>query len=121
MSGTKPPLSPAELDDWRRYVGRTATREQFLDVESLRRYAVAAGSSREEGYPNLVVQGPLTAARLHSFAEARPANPMTAFAFRIETPLFVNQAVRLQQNLRDHSVEAIRCDGIVAVSARAMF
>jgi 3-methylfumaryl-CoA hydratase len=276
------PLGPSELDDWGRYVGRAITREQFLDVESLRRYAVAVGASREverswppighwayfvevvehdqlgtdghprrgsglippirlqrrmfaassiqfshtielnrpaqmevklaglerklggsgdlifvklqrvltqqgqtciaeqqtivylnggvsaksdsapslaeeagadvwtpnavelfrfsaatfnshrihydlryaqgeEGYPGLVVQGPLAAAKLHAYAQSRSSTSMTAFAFRTKAPLFVDQAVRLRQNPTDQSFEAVRCDGIVAVSARATF
>jgi 3-methylfumaryl-CoA hydratase len=282
MSSVREPLTPEELDEWRRYIGRAVTREQVLDVESLRRYAVAVGSAREveqwwppiahwayfaeiveqqqlgpdghsrrgvgiippirlrsrmfaassiryaeplelnqlarltttvvdlkhkvgssgelvfvelqrtltqygrdrvseqqtivyleandsskhvvsraftterdtevwepnavevfrfsaatfnahrihydlpyaqgeEGYASLVVQGPLTAAKLHAFAQRRSSKPMAQFAFRIKAPLFINQVVRLQQNPHDHTFEAVRCDGTVAVSARAIF
>jgi 3-methylfumaryl-CoA hydratase len=280
MSNLSPPLTAEELDDWRRYVGRAETREQLLDMESLRRYAVAVGSAREveqrwppiahwayfsqilgrqqlgpdghprrgegiippirlrrrmfaassirylepfelnqraqltttvvdlthkvgdsgelvfmelqriltqhgrdrvselqtivylegnaagrhvgsraftvggdtevwepstvevfrfsaatfnahrihydlpytqteEGYPNLVVQGPLTAAKLQAFAQTRSSKPITEFAFRIKAPIFINQIVHLRQDPHERNFEAVRCDGIVAVSARA--
>jgi len=281
MSGVLQPLTPAELENWRRYIGRTSFHEQFLDVESLRRYAVAVGSTPEveksqppiahwayfsdavaqsqlgldghpqrgvglippirlkrrmfaassiryskplelnqharlkleiiglnhkagssgdlvfvelqrtftqhgreriteqqtivylessgagtgvvshtptaeppdadlwepnavevfrfsaatfnahrihydlpyaqgvEGYSNLVVQGPLTAAKLHAFAQSCSPKPMTSFAFRTRAPLFINQPVRLRRNPGDHSFEAVRCDGVVAVTAQA--
>lgn len=68
-----------------------------------------------EGYPDLVVHGPLTACRLADLAARR--GPLASFAFRAEAPLFVNQPVRLEE--RDDGAVAIRCDGTVAMTATA--
>lgn len=73
-----------------------------------------------EGYPSLVVHGPLTAFRLCSFAY-RLLGSLTDFRFRGEAPLFVDQPVRLVAR-RDGSkceLAAKRCDGTVAMSASA--
>jgi 3-methylfumaryl-CoA hydratase len=74
----------------------------------------------QEGYPDLVVQGPLTAAKLYAFSQCRSQKPLTGFRFRLLAPLFVNQPVWLRAQPDDGSVEAVRCDGVVAVSARAV-
>jgi 3-methylfumaryl-CoA hydratase len=71
----------------------------------------------EEGYPDLVVQGPLTAAKLLAFAQRRePAPAIGSLAMRASAPLFVDQAVRLAPGKEPGEVQAIRCDGIVAVT-----
>lgn len=63
-----------------------------------------------EGYPGLVVHGPLTAAKLHALA----GSPRR-FAFRAQAPLFAGQPVTLTgENGHGH---AIRCDGVVALTA----
>ena len=138
------PLCAADLERWRAYIDRSESRHQILDVESLRRYAVSVGASPEvertmpplahwaffvdtvdhsmlgtDGYPELVVQGPLIAAKLYAFSQCRSPSPLVGFSFRLLAPLFVNQPVRLRAQDTDGTVEAVRCDGVVAVSARA--
>lgn len=66
-----------------------------------------------EGYPALVVHGPLTAARLAALAAERGA--LTHFAFRAQAPLFAGQPVTLGHT--DTGCEAVRCDGAVAMRA----
>jgi 3-methylfumaryl-CoA hydratase len=80
-------------------------------------YATAA-----EGYPDLVVHGPLTAVRLCTLAR-RAAGTLASFRFRGEAPLFVDQPVRLTATVKDREchVAAIRCDGATAMSAVATF
>lgn len=75
----------------------------------------------EEGYPKLVVQGPLTAVKLLAFARRRlhPAEAIAGFAARASAPLFVDQPVRLAPGQSPDEVQAIRCDGTVAMTARA--
>ena len=73
----------------------------------------------EEGYPGLVVQGPFTAAKLFALAQSTLAAPLTAFSFRANAPLFAGQPVRLAPGAESGAFEAIRCDGAVAMSARA--
>ena len=71
----------------------------------------------EEGYPGLVVHGPLTAARLFAFAQSLAGRPLQTFSFRASSPLFAGQPVRLCPGANPGQVEAIRCDGAVAMSA----
>jgi 3-methylfumaryl-CoA hydratase len=73
-----------------------------------------------EGYPDLVVQGPLTAAKLFAFASARrpPELPARAFECRALAPLFAGLPVRLAAGADPATVEAVRCDETIAMSAR---
>jgi len=73
----------------------------------------------EEGYPGLVVHGPLTAVRLFEFASARfgKDGPAGGFEFRALAPLFAGQPVRVAA-AAEGRVNAIRCDGEIAMSAR---
>jgi 3-methylfumaryl-CoA hydratase len=73
-----------------------------------------------EGYPDLVVNGPLTAIRLCTLAQ-RAAGPLTAFRFRGEAPLIVDQPVMLSAttNGNECRLAAVRCDGATAMSAVA--
>jgi 3-methylfumaryl-CoA hydratase len=70
----------------------------------------------EEGYPDLVVHGPFTAAKLFDLA-SRTAAPLKTFSFRAQAPLFVNQPVRLRAGVEPNTVIAVRCDGQIAMSA----
>lgn len=76
----------------------------------------------EEGYPGLVVHGPLTATRLCAFAAKIAGKPMRNFDFRGEAPAFANQTIRLIGRLNGNvcAVRAERPDGVVAMSATAM-
>jgi 3-methylfumaryl-CoA hydratase len=73
-----------------------------------------------EGYPTLVVHGPLTALRLCAFA-ARVLGPLKRFQFRGEAPLFVGQPVRLiaDRSGAECRIAAERCDGAAAMTATA--
>ena len=75
----------------------------------------------EEGYPGLVVHGPFTAAKLYAFAQARAGRPIRRFEFRAQSPLFAGQPITLAPGGEDGEVQAIRCDGAVAMSAKAGF
>lgn len=78
----------------------------------------AAYAREQEGYPSLVVQGPFTAAKLFDFVQRREG-PVSRFSFRATAPLFVDQEVRLVGGPVAGEVQAIRCDGVLAMSARA--
>lgn len=69
-----------------------------------------------EGYPGLVVHGPLTAARL--FALAAAERQPRRFAFRAQAPLFAGQPITLRQS-GPGTFEAVRCDNVVAMTATA--
>jgi 3-methylfumaryl-CoA hydratase len=72
-----------------------------------------------EGYPGLVVHGPLTAAKLFAFARARAGNPIRHFEFRAVAPLFAGQPIYLAPGDEEGEARAIRCDGAVAMNAKA--
>jgi len=81
-----------------------------------------AYTRNEEGYPDLIVHGPFTACKLAALAaRTQPHKPMKAFSFRAISPLFVGQPVRLATCAAPGEVEAIRCDGAIAMSASASF
>lgn len=67
-----------------------------------------------EGYPALVVHGPFTATRLAGLAMRN--GPLTHFSFRAMAPLFLGQPIFLR-SIGDDTVEAVRCDGAVAMRA----
>lgn len=67
-----------------------------------------------EGYPALVVHGPFTATRLAALAMRE--GPLTLFSFRALAPLFLGQPIFLRQ-ADANAVEAVRCDGEVAMRA----
>ncbi|MGH6957505.1 MAG: FAS1-like dehydratase domain-containing protein [Caulobacteraceae bacterium] len=71
----------------------------------------------EEGYPALVVHGPFTAAKLCGLAQTITAAPLRRFSFRALAPLFEGQTVRFRTVEVGGAVEAVRCDGQVAMSA----
>jgi len=73
-------------------------------------------ASAEEGYPALVVHGPLTATRLADFAAER-RGPLKRFAFRALSPLFCGQPVRLGEGEQPAAFAALRCDGATAMTA----
>ena len=79
-----------------------------------------AYAQAEEGYPALVVHGPLTAVRLFAFAQRRQRSGVSPrrFTFRALAPLFVDQPVRLVAGEAPGTVEAIRCDGEIAMWAQ---
>lgn len=74
-----------------------------------------------EGYPGLVVQGPLTAVRLLGYACEVTRRAVRRFAVRFNAPLFVSQPVRLAVETEVGSFVAVRCDGVRAVSAKVEF
>jgi 3-methylfumaryl-CoA hydratase len=71
----------------------------------------------EEGYPDLVVHGPFTAAKLFDLATRTAGAPLAAFSFRAMAPIFVGQPVRLRADAEPNTFVAARCDGAVAMSA----
>jgi 3-methylfumaryl-CoA hydratase len=78
-----------------------------------------------EGYPDLVVHGPLTATLLQQFAVAHGAGRSLArFDFRGVHPLFVGRAFQLEGRRSDEATLALWArgpDGELAMSATATF
>jgi 3-methylfumaryl-CoA hydratase len=75
-----------------------------------------AYAQAEEFYPGLVVHGPLVAAQLLGLWERRHG-PARRFSFRAQAPLFAGQSIALAAS--DDGLQALRCDGTVAMSANA--
>jgi 3-methylfumaryl-CoA hydratase len=80
-------------------------------------------ATNEEGYPGLVVHGPLMATLLMNLAQAsQPSNPLREFTFRGVAPAFVDQALHLVTN--DDGAEALEVrnhEGALIMSATAQF
>lgn len=77
-------------------------------------------ATKVEGYPGLVVQGPLTAMLLlDAFARARPGAPVSRFSFRARRPLFEGAPVTLvvEPDGEGARLSAFDPEGQVAVSA----
>lgn len=74
-----------------------------------------------EGYPGLVVHGPLTAMLLAELAQRSSGRPLAAFSFRGLAPLFDLAPIRLVGTRDGDAVklEAQRSDGQVALAATA--
>lgn len=71
-----------------------------------------------EGYPQLVVHGPFTAAKLYAFATRELGRAPSRFSFRATAPLFLGAPVRLGQGESEADIVAQRCDGEIAMTAR---
>lgn len=80
-------------------------------------------ASRVEGYPGLVVHGPLTAMLLAALAERTAHRRLREFSFRVQAPLFDLAPFRLVAipTADALQLEAQRSDGQVALTASAAF
>jgi len=83
-------------------------------------------TTAEEGYPGLVVQGPMMASLLMNLAQAhRPRDPLQSFEFRGLAPTFADQTLRLA--ITEHSAGADSAldirnkQGALIMSASAKF
>ncbi len=81
-------------------------------------YPYATG---EEGYPGLVVHGPLIATLLADLVRRHAGRPLRGFQFRANAPLFAGVPFRVIGRPSDDAVEltAERCDGAAAMTATA--
>lgn len=76
----------------------------------------------QEGYPAVVVHGPLTATRLALVARDITRKPVTLLSVRGKAPLFAGQCVQLIGRVERPDcvrLRAIRCDGVVAMEGIA--
>ncbi|WP_129774601.1 acyl-CoA dehydrogenase [Peristeroidobacter soli] len=84
-----------------------------------------AYARNEEGYPDLVVHGPLTATLLQQFAvEHGGGRRLAGFDFRGVAPLFVSRAFQLEGQASDDGTLALWArgpEGELAMSAKASF
>jgi 3-methylfumaryl-CoA hydratase len=84
-----------------------------------------AYARNEEGYPDLLVHGPLTATLLQQFAlKHGGGRRLAGFEFRGVVPLFVDRAFQLEGHASDDGALTLWArgpDGELAMSARAAF
>jgi len=75
----------------------------------------------EEGYPGLIVHGPLLATLLVELVRRNSRRPVKRFAFRAAAPIFDTAPFRVQGEPEGDRValKAIRCDGETAMQAEA--
>ena len=123
LSGPVPAPDPIPL------VPRDGDEAWRPDVVDLFRFSAATFNSHRihydpdyagaaEGYPQLVVHGPFTAAKLYALATRRLGRAPSRFSFRASAPLFLGAPVRLGDGERDGELVAQRCDGEIAMTAR---
>jgi 3-methylfumaryl-CoA hydratase len=115
---------PAPAGAWSRVVTPEPTllfRFSALTFNSHRIHYDRSYATAVEGYPGLVVQGPLVAALLLEMVRFEARRPVTAFAFRARAPLFDLAPFRLLGVPGDHrvSLEAQGPDGKTSMTASA--
>jgi len=94
VSGT-PPTETAEVDERRPLKLSAVTLFRFSALTfNSHRIHYDADYCREEGYPNLVVHGPLLALQLAGFAQDR-LGALNSFWFRATAPLFLEDVAWL--------------------------
>jgi 3-methylfumaryl-CoA hydratase len=117
-------LAPAPAGSWTRTVIPDATllfRFAALTFNAHRIHYDRSYATSVEGYPGLVVQGPLTAVLLMELVRCRARRPVTAFTFRARAPLFDLAPFRLVGTPAGDRVEleAQGPDGATALAATA--
>ncbi len=117
-------LPPLPEGAWSRTVtpdSRLLFRFSALTFNAHRIHYDRPYATAEEGYPGLVVHGPLTAVLLLDLVRRHSARPVVGFSFRGLAPLFDGGAVRLVGTPSGDTVEleAQGPDGRVALAATA--
>ena len=117
-------LTPAPAGSWTRVVTPDPTllfRFSALTFNAHRIHYDRAYATAVEGYPGLVVQGPLTAVLLMELVRAHAGRPVTAFTFRAQAPLFDLAPFRLVATPAGNQVnmQAQGPDGAAALTATA--
>lgn len=124
----RPPQRYTEEAQWRDEINADSTllfRYSALTFNGHRIHYDLPYARDEEGYPDLVVQGPLTATLLQRFAvQHGVGRRLAAFDFRGVSPLFVNRPFTLEG--REESADTLALwargpDGELAMSATATF
>lgn len=122
------PMRHEDQADWGRDVRPDTTllfRYSALTFNGHRIHYDQAYARSEEGYPDLVVHGPLTATLLQQFAlEQGEGRPLARFEFRGVNPLFVSRSFRLEGRKAEDGTLVLWArgpDGELAMSAMASF
>lgn len=119
------PLPPLPEGAWERTVTpdtRMLFRFSALTFNAHRIHYDRPYATREEGYPGLVVHGPLIAVLLADLVRRHDGRPLGRFRFRGLAPLFDFGSVRLSGVLRGNVVElaAHGIDGVRTMEAEAI-
>lgn len=121
-----PPMEPprsAGAESLMRPDERLLFRYSALTFNSHRIHYDLPYATQVEGYPTLVVHGPLTATFLAHLAEEQLGMPLTTFRFRAPAPTFAGTPVTLVCDELDADrtlpLRAVRADGAVVMTARA--
>jgi len=115
---------PVPAGSWTRLLQpdtRLLFRFSALTFNAHRIHYDRAYATEVEGYPGLVVHGPLTAVLLSELVRQSTARPMRAFSFRGVAPLFDHAPLRLVGILEADNValQAQGADGTAALLATA--
>ncbi|MFE3961262.1 MaoC/PaaZ C-terminal domain-containing protein, partial [Nocardia sp. NPDC059091] len=74
-----------------------------------------------EGYPGLIVHGPLTATfLLDAFLRIHPSTEVTGYAFTVKSPVFVNEQIHLVGRKAEegrYELEAVGPGGVTVMTA----
>ncbi len=125
---TGPAVMPSPTEGWRETVQPTSTllfRFSAVTFNSHRIHYDRDYATSVEGYPGLVVHGPLTAMLLAASASRHVGKPLRSFAYRAASPFFVDQPVRIDgvvaasPNGDTATMTATRTDGVVGMAATA--
>lgn len=78
-------------------------------------------AQNQEGYPDLVVHGPLTAMYLADVARVASSDPISWFEFRATAPIHVGEEIRIRGQQTGETIElnAYRDDGMGVMAASA--
>jgi 3-methylfumaryl-CoA hydratase len=126
--GAAVPVAPEPLaaGEWSRTItpdSRLLFRFSALTFNAHRIHYDRDYAMRIEGYPGLVVHGPLTAMLLTALVRAKDARPIARFSFRGVSPLFDGAPCRLvvTPNGAGAAMRAEAADGTLALSATVDF
>ena len=130
--GVTPPAGPAVMlapgQGWRETVLPTTAllfRFSAVTFNGHRIHYDHDYATSVEGYPGLVVHGPLTAMLLAQSASHHLGKPLRSFSYRASSPLFVDQPVRIDgvagasPDGETATMTATRIDGVIGMTATA--
>ncbi|MCC6245885.1 MAG: MaoC family dehydratase N-terminal domain-containing protein [Gemmatimonadaceae bacterium] len=125
VAPTPVPFDAAPPASWTRDVipdPRLLFRFSALTFNAHRIHYDREYAMREEGYPGLVVHGPLNAVLLSNLVRAHTTRPIAQFAFRGMAPVFDTAPYRLLARADgDHvQCEVLAANGTVALTATAL-
>lgn len=133
QAGTATPPSKAAVVlspplGWREVVVPTSIllfRYSAVTFNSHRIHYDDAYATRVEGYPGLVVHGPLIAMLLAESASRQFGKVLQSFTYRSSNPLFVDQPIYIDGVVHENAnpematMKAFRADGVIAMTAIA--